>query len=439
MRRIKLVFLLSLMMLLFSVVIVAQAQDTELTITWWGSDDRHNRTIEVVEMFEADNPGVDVTYEFSGWGDYWTRVNTQAAGSTVACVMQQDYAYLTEWANRGLLQPLDDFFESGVINASSIPATILDSGRVQVTADGETTNYVYGLSLGSNSMAYILDADAFAEAGLELPAWDWTWADFEEIGTQIYETTGKWMIAYGPWDDNHFAAVLLSSGQQPFSNDGTALAWDNVSPMVEHFARIKRMMDAGSIPSMDMQADIQSASPSHEQSPIIRGEEAIRFQWSNQVVSLWNAAGEDRNFVLHPVPRIEGGQSANYLKPSMFFSITENCPNPEMGAQFIDYFTNNLEANEVLFAERGVPVADEAREHLATMVDTATGATFDFVGTIAETASPIPPPNPVGYSDINSNVWGPMLVEPVLFGLISPEEGVETFRTEAQIILDSNQ
>ena len=51
----------------------------------------------------------------------------------------------------------------------------------------------------------------------------------------------------------------------------------------------------------------------------------------------------------------------------------------------------------------------------------------------------IPPPNPVGYTDINTNVYGPMLTEPVLFGLVSAEEGIETYRTEAQAILDANQ
>lgn len=434
------VLLLLVVALLLSLSSVINAQDpTELTITWWGSDNRHDRTIEVIEMFEAEHPNIDITYEFSGWGDYWTRVNTQAAGGTIACVMQQDYAYLTEWANRGLLLPLDDLIDSGAIDASNIADSVLESGRVQVTEDGETTNHVYGISLGSNSMTYIIDADAFEEAGLELPAWDWTWEDFEEIGNQMYENTGKWMIAYGPWDDNHFAAVLLSSGQQPFSDDGTSLAWDDVTPMVDHFARLKRMMDSGAIPSMDMQADITAASPSHEQSPIIRGEEAIRFQWSNQVVSLWNAAGEERNFVLHPVPRVAGGESANYLKPSMFFSVTDSCAQVDEAAMFIDYFTNSLEANEVLFAERGVPVSTPVLEHLRPLVDTANQAIFEFIAEISQDASPIPPPNPVGYSDINSNVWGPMLVEPVLFGMISAEEGVEVFREEAQAILDANQ
>lgn len=429
-RRFTLMLAAALLLAAFAVPVFGQ-DTTELTLTWWGSDDRHNRTIEVIELFEAEHPNIDVTYEFSSWGDYWTRVNTQAAGGSIACVMQQDYAYLTEWAQRGLLLPLDDLYESGAIDVSSVNPALLEGGRVG--------DHFYGISLGTNSQTYILDADAFEEAGIELPAWDWTWEDFEQIAYEMYENTGKWIIAYGPWDDNHFSAVLLSSGQLPFTADGTALAWDDVTPAVEHFNLIKRLMDAGPIPSMDMQADITAASPSHEQSPIIRGEEAIRYQWSNQVVSLYNAAGEERNFILHPLPRVTGGQSANYLKPSMFFSITENCPNVEEAATFIDFFTNNLEANEVLFAERGVPISDPVREHLTPLVDKATGATFDFVAQVTEDASPIPPPNPVGYTDINTNVYGPMLTEPVLFGLVSAEEGIETYRTEAQAILDANQ
>ncbi len=112
-------------------------------------------------MFEAEHPDIHVTYEFAGWSDYWTKVNTQVAGGNVACVMQQDYAYLTEWASRGLLMPLDDMIASGQIDTSNIAQSVLDSGSV----DGQ----VYGISLGTNSQTYILDADAFASAGIDLP------------------------------------------------------------------------------------------------------------------------------------------------------------------------------------------------------------------------------------------------------------------------------
>jgi len=441
MKHFKLLpLLLVATLFLLSIGSVAFAQDqTELTITWWGSDNRHNRTIEVIEMFEAEHPEIDVTYEFSSWGDYWTRVNTQASGGSVACVMQQDYNYLTEWASRGLLMPLDELIASGAIDVADVAKAIIDSGRVTVDVNGEMVDSVYGISLGSNSQVYILDVDAFEEAGLELPAWDWTWDDFEEMAYQMYENTGKWMIAYGPWDDNSTWAMIISSGQTPFSEDGTTLGWDDPEPVVEYFARIKRMMDAGAIPSMEMQADVEAASPSHEQSPIIRGEEAIRYQWSNQVVSLVNAAGEGRNFVLHALPRVPGGASANYLKPSMFFSITDGCETVEEAAMFIDYFTNSLEANEVLNAERGVPIAPAVLDHLAEMADDTNRAIFEYIAHISEDASPIPPPPPAGYADIQSNVFEPMFIDPVLFGMIAPEEGVEAYRTEAQAILDANQ
>jgi multiple sugar transport system substrate-binding protein len=350
--------------------------------------------------------------------------------------MQQDYAYQTDWASRGLLMPLDDLIEEGKINVEDVAPAIVNSGRVQV----DDANHIYGVSLGSNSQVYIIDTDAFEEAGLEIPPWDWTWDDFEELGYQMYDNTGRWMIAYGPWDDNSTWAMLLSSGQNPWTADGTSLAIEDTTPLVEYWARFKRMMDYGAIPSMDMQADIAAESPSHEQSPITRSEEAIRYQWSNQVVSLVNAAQEirDFNYVLQPLPRVEGGQVANYLKPSMFFSITEGCETVDEAAMFIDYFTNSPEANEVLFAERGIPIAPAVLDHLSMMADDVLVGLFDYMAQITEIASPIFPPNPAGYSNISGNVLTPA-VESVLYGVLTPEEGVEQFMEEAQAILEENK
>jgi multiple sugar transport system substrate-binding protein len=426
--------LVTALLLTLGVAVVAQ-DTTTLTLTWWGSDNRHERTIEVIEMFEAEHPEIDIEYEYSSWGDYWTRVNTQVSAGAVACVMQHDYAYQTEWAKRGLLLPLDDLIEEGKINVEDVAPAIINSGRVLI----EDTDNVYGISLGSNSQVYIIDADAFEEAGLEIPPWDWTWDDFEELGYQMYDNTGRWMIAYGPWDDNSTWAMLVSAGQMPWNADGTAIDFED-APLVEYWARLKRMMDYGAIPSMEMQADVIAESPSHEQSPIIRSEEAIRYQWSNQVVSLVTAAMEvrDFNYVLQPLPRVPGGQVANYLKPSMFFSITEGCETVDEAAMFIDYFTNSPEANEVLFAERGIPIAPAVLEHLTTMADDILVTLFDYMKGITEIASPIFPPNPAGYTDISNNVFS-VIVDEVLYGQISPEEGVAQYKEQAQAILDENQ
>lgn len=427
----KVVMLILLLISLFmvsSVSVYAQDETIELGITWWGSQNRHDRTIAVIELFEEQNPHIDVTYEFVGWTDYWTKVNTQVAGGNIACVMQQDYAYLTEWASRGLLHPLDELMASGAIDVSAISSSVLDSGKV----NGE----VFGLSLGTNSQAYIIDVDAFEAAGVELPAKDWTWEDFESIAQQIYDELGIWIIAYGPWDDGNLKSLLISSGQWLFSEDGASIGVEDPTPIIDHLSRIHRLMESGAIASMEEQADV--SAPGLEGSPIVEGKEAIRYQWSNQVVALYTAAGADRNFALYPIPRVAGGQSANYLKPSMFFSITQNCPHVEEAAMFLDFFTNNLEANDLLFAERGVPVSSEVLEYLSDKVDPVTASIFDFIAEVSEDASPVPPPDPAGYSDLTNNVMAPQFIDPVLFGMVSPEEGYETFLSEANAILAQN-
>ncbi len=163
-------FLLVALLMLGGVAALAQ-DTTELQVVWWGSQNRHDRTIQVIEMYEAENPGIDIIYEFAAFGDYWTKLNTQAAGGQLACVMQHDYAYLAEWANRDLLMPLDPFFEAGTIDVSNVDPVYLEGGLVN--------EQHYGLSLGTNSQSIILDVDAFERAGLELPAPDWTWEDYE--------------------------------------------------------------------------------------------------------------------------------------------------------------------------------------------------------------------------------------------------------------------
>ncbi len=427
--RLSLFLTLLSILLLFTFGSVIRAQDAqELTVTWWGSQARHDRTIELIELFESEHPGLEITYEFSGWGDYWTRVNTQATGGNVACVMQQDYAYLTEWATRDLLMPLDELIESGAIDVSNVDQSVLDSGKV----NGET----FGISLGTNSQTFILDVDAFEAAGVELPAKDWTWEDFEEISNQIHEASGIWSIAYGPWDDNMMKSVLISSGQWLFSEDGSAIGITEPQVWFDHLARIKRLMDSGAIAPMEEQADIAAAGL--EGSPIVEGNEAIRYQWSNQVVALTTAAGEDRNFILHPLPRVSEGQSANYLKPSMFFSITAGCPNPELAAEFINFATNDLEANDILFAERGVPISSEVREYLAEKVDPVTAQIFEFIAEVGEDASPVPLPDPAGWSDVNANVLYPQYIDQVLFGQTTPEEGYDFFVSESNSILAQN-
>ncbi len=430
-HRLPITLLVFVLLFTFSLGMVAQAQDDpiQLQVTWWGSQNRHDRTVQVIEMYEAENPNIDIVYEFSNFTDYWPRVNTQAAGGQIACVMQHDYAFLSEWANRGLLAPLDPYMEEGTIDISSTDDSLLDGGRL----DGQT----YGISLGVNSPSIIIDAAAFEAAGLELPAKDWTWTEFEEIATTLHDELDIWAISYGLWDPQFWRGLYLSLGENAFSPDGTALGYTDDQPLIDYFNMIRRLQESGAVVGIEEATEISAGGL--EASPIVTGEEAMRYQWSNQVVAIYNAAGEGRDLRLWPLPRPEGGQSENYLKPSMFFSMTSTCEHPEEAAKFINFFVNDFEANDILLAERGVPISSAVQEHLLPSLDDVGVQTFDFIAAVTEDASPIPPPDPQGWSDISSNVYDALFIQPVFYGQISVEEGVATFRTEAEAILAQNQ
>ena len=76
----------------------------------------------------------------------------------------------------------------------------------------------------------------------------------------------------------------------------------------------------------------------------------------------------------------------------MFFSITSQAKEPDAAAMFIDFFTNDVAANEILFAERGVPVSSEIRDALKPELGKAQLEMFEFLDRVVADSSPIRPP-----------------------------------------------
>jgi multiple sugar transport system substrate-binding protein len=122
----------------------------------------------------------------------------------------------------------------------------------------------------------------------------------------------------------------------------------------------------------------------------------------------------------------------------MFFSATSQCDNPDVAVDFINYFVNDQAANEVLFAERGVPITTAIVDHLRPNLQAAQGVMFDFLAAASAAASPVPPPDPPGWGDVLNNVYNPLFSARVLYRQITPEQGAQLLREEANLILHKN-
>ncbi|MBN1888669.1 MAG: extracellular solute-binding protein [Thermoflexales bacterium] len=408
------------------------AEPVELRMAWWGSQDRHDRTIKAIELYEKQHPNVKITYEFSGWNDYWTKLTTMAAGGNLPDIMQQDYAYISDWTNRGLLAPLDDYAKSGVLNFADVSPSYLDGGRVN--------GNLMGVNIGANSMAIALDVDAFKAAGVDLPAGNWTLADYEKIAMALHDKLNILGDGASLWDEQHWGALYLSAGTWRYAPDGAALGYADDKVLADYFAMLLRLIKAGAIPSRDVElSEYDTLTKGIEVQPMITGKAAMSYVWSNQIIAVWKAAGDTRNFVMVPLPRVVGGKSANYLKPGQFLSVTSHSKHPKEATAFIDWFTNSVECNEILMAERGVPVSSKVRDALKPQLGKSQLEMFNYIDRVGKDVQPVPPADPPGHTDIVKNVWYPQVVDPVAYGKITPEEGVATLREQATTILAKNK
>jgi multiple sugar transport system substrate-binding protein len=407
----------------------AQQQPVALRFAWWGSQDRHNRTIKVIEMFQQKYPHISISYEFAGFNDYWTKMTTQATGQNLPDLMQQDYAYIQQWSSNNLLMPLDEHVSAGTIKLDGIPKNSIDGGRLN--------GKLYAINLGNNSQTIVLDVAAFEKAGVALPDTKWTWPDFERTARELHGKLGYWGAGPSLYDSQLWKGLYLGFGQWPFSADGKSLTISDDQKFVDYLKMIMRLQEAGVAPQQ--QEDIaQYRTASIESRPIVPGKAAMDYMWSNQLVAVWTAAGESRKFKLAPLPRGEGAtQSQNYLKPSQFISITKDSKNPKEAAMFIDFMTNDVEANKVLLGERGVPISPTIQEAIKPLLTPAQVETQNYITLIEKEGSPLPPPDPAVVPKLVSNLYEPQLVDPVLLKQTSPEDAVAKFRRDAGLMLQT--
>lgn len=406
------------------------AQAVDLRFVWWGGQLRADITSQVINMFEDENPHVSFAFEPLGFDEYWTKMTTQAAGGGLPDVMQHGSSTLVEWSQKGFLLPLDDYIAAGTIDFKNIPETLQNHGKID--------DKIYGVSAGSNANGIVMDLDAFEKAGVAVPEDSWTWTDFEALAIELHEKLDVWGFGMYLHHVDLWRIIYASAGQELYSADRKSLAYSEDKALVDHMHMILRLQEAGAIPTLAEETEVASQGP--ESQFIVSGQAAM--DWlagSNQLVALWGAAGEDRHFKILPIPRIAGMKQGTAIRPSQFLALTATSNHQDEAAQFLNFFTNSVEANKVLNAERGVPINSSVLEALSADAEPAQQAIYDYLARLAMDSAPYSViPDPVGVEEIRTNIYYPEFSDPIRYGMLAPEEGAALLREKANEILAAN-
>jgi len=397
------------------------SQEQRLRLTFWGGQDRADRTYAVADMFAAES-GTQIDGEFLAWNDYWTKLGTQVAGGNAPNIIQMDYRFIVEYATRNAILPLDDYV-GGVLQLSDFDEDQLEGGKV----DGQ----LFGISLGANSVAMLVNEDAFAEVGIEPPNRDSTFDDYMTMGEAFNSANirgGMKVLADGSWTEPMLDNWLRQNGFALYTAEGQLGFGEE--QMVEWFRMWASLREAGICVSPEDQA--LDTGPL-ESTMVTLGKAATMPSNSNQLVA-YQAINPD-SLTIVSYPRIApGAGGGHYRKPSMFFSVGGNPEQAEAAAEFISFFVNDQEAAEALGVERGIPCSAAVREALAPSLDEKGRIALEFVANLGDLLGPLPPPPPTAAGEIDLSLLR-VIGQEVAFGARTPEDGGKAFVTEASAIL----
>ena len=354
---------------------------TTLRVAWWGDDIRANMTNEILDIFKIDYPGLDIQIEYAGWGDYFTKLNTQAAGSQMPDVIQMDYSMLTGYAENNLLTKLYPYIDSKAINLTNVSDTMVSGGIV----NGE----MYAITMGVNARVMFYDPAVLAQAGVTMSASP-TWSEFMNVSEAVFNATGikNMVFSYNKDDygDDLIEMYARGLGGNLYAADNKSLAytpdmltglWDMMLTAHEKGYALEPGEYDGE--NINMIAD-KASWVIKDNSNLL--EKYIEASGTELVMCEYPVAD---NATIHPT----------YLRQSMFWCVPVTTNHTDIAMDFINFFVNDERVYDVCGTNRGMPISSAILEYLAPRLSDTDRQISEYIAYLSDgRSSDCPAPAP---------------------------------------------
>ena len=402
----------------------ASQATNKLTVAWWGNQQRNDRQQQVDDMFAKQN-GITIDGQYSQFADYWQKLATNAAGRQMPDVIAMDFAYLNQYIENGLLEPLDDYVSSGALNLKDVDENTVSSGRGD---DGK----LYALPSGVNAPAVIYNKTLLDSLGITIPD-NWTLDDFQNIAREVYAKSGV-RTAYGYLDNTYNLEYNLRAHDVELFKDGK-LGTEDATYYAEYF----KVFENGYKEGWHLPAALYTEITLNaiEQDPLVSFTSTDRQSWcslmfSSQVTS-FASVNDSNELALAPWPSANVTKS-NYVHPSMYWAVTKSSKNKDLAVKFVDFYTNNTDVADIMLTDRGIPVSSAIIDHISPKLTKYEKVAADFQKATVANSSPINPPAPAKATEINSRVIKEV-EENIMYGKMDADQAAADFIRQSSEIL----
>ena len=392
-----------------------EAGPVTIRFDWWGNPDRAAVTEEAIDLFEERNPDITVETSFAEFGAYFERLAVQISGGEAPDVLQMDYRFVREYADRGVLAALDS--GPGQVDTSGLSPQLLSGGTVNDT--------LYAIPPTQNTQVFVYDHELWAEVGATAPAEGWTWTDLNAAAQAVHdETDGE---VYGVSDfggiEDWFEVWLRQQGKLLYTEDG-ALGYtaDDVAAWWELSDSWRR---SGAATTAELTTALDGSTSND---PVAQQAASSGFGYdSGFTPDTWEIMGRELTLSVFPS---DSGTVGQYAKPAMMFSIAERSEQKEAAAALINFLINDPDAGEILGMSRGLPANLEVREIVGATLEGPPQVAFEFEQSVIDVLEAAPPPPPQGAGEIKARFQE--IYDDVIFEQSTVQEAAQRFFDEAQ-------
>ncbi|TDT86161.1 carbohydrate ABC transporter substrate-binding protein (CUT1 family) [Arthrobacter sp. AG258] len=386
-----------------------------INYTWWGNDDRAERTRKAIALFESKNPDIKVNGNFTDFAGYWQKRATEAAGGGLPDVMQWDLSYLRDYGQRNQLLDLGTV----KIDTSAFEKSLLPSGQIK----GKT----YGIPTSTNAFAVYYDPAKLASLGIAEPTGKWTWSEFQaflkEVGDKGNGTlfgstdfTGVWW-QFNIWLRQKNIQAFTSDGKLGFSKDDLKTWWNLNS----------KLRGTQALVPEDRVTQLKPKSPFGS------NVSAAEVTWDNFMAGYLADSGA-KQLKLVPVPSDDPNNLGLFLKPSMLMVASAKTKFKDAAARFIDFMVNDPEVGQIFKTSRGVPASKTQRD--GTTFDGADKLVVDYEKSIEQYLKDAPEPPIVGFGTLEASFG--RIASDLNYGKLTVDGAVDAWFKEAEDLIKQN-
>ena len=398
----------------------AGTADDPITITfeWWGDEVRADLTQQAVDLFQEKNPGIKVQTNFSDYAVLWQSLSGRMVSQDLPDVFQMDYPRLRQFAESGLLLPLDDLIDTGVFRDQAL----LEPGRLN--------DELVAVPIAGNTTGLIYRADWFEEHGIPAPEAGHTWEEYMDTISTLSPALGEGKWAAEDWARSYLYMEmwLHQQGGTFYSEDLKGLGFTE-DQLIEYWSMPAELIEQGHLPTADQMAEFASDGMAEDSiGSQLRWDSAL----SGFAPTVTELGGELR---LAPPPTSNPDDLGIYLKPAAQLVVAAGTEYPEESAEFIDFFLNDPEAVAILGTNRGIPATTAGLENVE--IDEFSQVILDYEESVKDYIKPAPQVPPAAAGPIEAKYME--IYEQVQYGEMDYAEAAALFFTEAETLFASEQ